>query len=131
MKIERIGVPSTAARRLLLVCVWLGVLLVAAYDIYFAWSFRDVFASWELNPVVRWGVDHFGLLAFLAFKIAGLILVAGLVWHCRRQRQLLAHFLTVFVISVHALLAVFYVIGYQQPTAYDLACRSAAARLIK
>lgn len=113
-------------RRLLLCCAWASVSLVAAYDTYFAWTFREVLPSWELNPLVRWGVDHIGLLSILAFKFAGLIFVGALVWHCRRQRMMLARCLTIFVVGVHMLLALHYVAGHQQPTTYDLACRSAA-----
>lgn len=131
MKIEQRSHVIFAYRGLLWGCAWLSVFFIAAYDIYFAWNFREELASWELNPLVRWAVDHVGLLAILAFKFAGLLLVAALVWHSRRQRRSLAHFLTGFVVGVHALLAVHYVVGYQQPTTYDLACRSAAARLIK
>ena len=129
MKIEQRS--GAVCRRVLLCCVWLSVCLVAGYDTYFAWTFREVLPSWELNPLVRWGVEHVGLLAIVAFKFAGLMLVATLIWHCRRRRLLLARGLTIFVVGVHGLLALHYVAGHQQPTEYELACRSAAARSIK
>jgi len=130
MKIEQ---RSGAARyrRLLYCCAWLCVSLVAGYDTYFAWTYREALPSWELNPLARWGVQQGGLLAILTFKFAGLMFVATLIWHCRQRRMVLARALTIFVVGVHGLLALHYVAGHQQPTEYELACRSAAARLLK
>src|SRR5262245_36697091 len=98
---------------------WICVFLIAAYDIYFAWSFRDTFASWELNPLVRWAVETVGLFVVFGFRLAALVFVSALVWHCRKQRRAIACVLTVFVVGVHAALAAHYVIGHQQPTNYD------------
>src|SRR5262245_65996983 len=100
MKIEQ---RSGAAlyRRLLYCCAWLCVSLVAGYDTYFAWTYREALPSWELNPLVRWGVQQGGLLAILTFKFAGLMFPASLIPHCRRPRMALAPPLAIPVVAVH------------------------------
>ena len=106
---------------------WLIVFLVATYDFIFAWTYRHVLTCWEMNPLVLWAVTHIGLGAVGGFKLAGLMLTTGLVWHCRHTRPRLARTLSLFVVGVYGLLAVHYIVGYQQPTRHELACRAAAA----
>ena len=113
-------------RTQIVVIAWTFAFLVAAYDSCFAWMYREVLPSWEMNPLVLWTAARVGLLAVIGFKLMGLVLAAGLTLHCRRTRPPLARSLTQFVFGVYALLAVHYVIGHQQPTEYEVACRSSA-----
>jgi hypothetical protein len=124
MKIERrtlVAWADGSCRRGCFLAAWCGVFLIAAYDMHFAWAFRDEFASWELNPLMRWTAGAIGLVAVFAFKVAALLFVTALIWHCRRQRRMIARFLTVFVVVVHAALATHYVMGHQPQTDADLA----------
>jgi hypothetical protein len=125
MKIQRrcLTLPQGTA---LFAIAWTAALLVAAYDCYFAWQYREVLGSWELNPLVLWLAARIGLLAVIGIKLLGLTLAAGLAWHCRRARPPLSRSLTQFVFGVYALLAVHYVVSHQQLTEYDLACQSHA-----
>jgi len=125
MKIQR-RCLAARERTALFAIAWTTALLVAGYDCYFAWHYREVLASWELNPLVLWSAARIGLLAVIGIKLVGLTLAAGLAWHCRRARPPLSRSLTQFVFGVYALLAVHYVVGYQQPTEYELACQSHA-----
>ena len=113
-------------RSKVIVSAWAFAFLVAAYDSCFAWTYRDVLSSWELNPLVLWSAARVGLVAVIGFKLLGLVLAAGLALHYRRARPPLARSLTQFVFGVYALLAIHYVVGHQQPTEYELACRSSA-----
>ena len=108
-------------RRTCLLIAWCGVFLITAYDMHFAWTFRDEFASWELNPLMRWTADTVGMVAVFGFKVAALLFVTTLIWYCRHHRRMISRFLTLFVVGVHAALATHYMIGHQPPTDADLA----------
>ena len=106
---------------------WVFALGVAGYDCCFAWNYRVVLASWEMNPLVRWGADHVGLGGVFIFKFAGLALTALLAWRLRHARPALSRGLTLFVVGVYGLLSVHYLIDHQSPTAAEIASRSFSA----
>ncbi len=97
--------------RLVFVLAWAFVFLAAAYDARFAWTYREVIASWEMNPLARWLAAHFGLGAVLALKFAGLIFAACVAAYYGRLRKWAAWALTVTVALAYALLTVHYYLG--------------------
>jgi hypothetical protein len=98
-----------SARPLLFVSAWAFVFVAAAYDALFAWCHRASLACWELNPLARWAVGHFGLGAVIALKFAGLVFAVRLAAHCQHSRQWLVRCLTVTGACVYGLLALYYV----------------------
>src|SRR5262245_3624812 len=66
--------------------LWVFVFLAAAYDSYFAYSYREVLDQWEVNPLVRRCAPIFGLPAVFGVKAIGLGFAAGLATYCRRRR---------------------------------------------
>lgn len=105
-------------RRFLFPAVWGFIFLAAVYDSYFAWQYREVLHSWELNPLVRWAAERVGLVAIFGFKFAALVFALALAWHCRRGHHQLGHALTVIAAGAYALLMLHYVVEYQKPPAY-------------
>jgi hypothetical protein len=90
---------------------WTFIFAVAAYDVYFAWSYRAYFHTWELNPFARWLADLYGLGAVFACKVV-LIGFAGFVAvYCYRCRHWLTAPYTAIVSAVHALLSLHYLIA--------------------
>lgn len=65
--------------------LWIFIFLAAAYDSYFAYSYRAVLDQWELNPLVRLGSQLFGLPAVFGFKALALFFAIGLASYCRRH----------------------------------------------
>lgn len=108
-------------QRTLIALAWGFTFLAAAYDSYFAWQYREVIQSWELNPLALWAVERVGLVAIFGFKFATLAFAAALAWHCRRGHHVLGHALTLFVVGVYGMLMVHYVLEYQRPPIYELA----------
>jgi hypothetical protein len=98
-------------RNLVLVLAWLFVLLVAGYDVYFAWQYREVFHVWEANPVARWIAEGYGLAAVFGLKtvLLGFAVAVAAYCHYRRHRLEVPYTLTVW--AVHLGLSLHYLIG--------------------
>jgi hypothetical protein len=90
---------------------WAFVFLAAAYDARFAWAYRDVIVSWEVNPLARWLAGQFGIAAVLALKFAGLAFAACVAAYYGRRRRRAAWALTLTVALAYALLTVHYYLG--------------------
>jgi hypothetical protein len=98
-------------RTKLFVLAWTFVILVAAYDSFFAWDHRDQFAFWEVNPVARWLDQLFGLAGVLVVKIIALAFGALVAAYCQQRRHRLAAPYTLLVSGVHLALSVHYLVG--------------------
>jgi hypothetical protein len=95
---------------------WGFILAAASYDGYFAWHYRAVIESWELNPFALWVAANCGLGAVVLFKACGTLFAASLAWYCRRRHVFLGRGMTAIIAAAYALLAVHYVVGFHEPT---------------
>jgi hypothetical protein len=100
--------------RLLFVLTWGFIFLAAGYDAYFAWQYRAVLETWELNPVACWAGGQFGLPAVFGFKFGGLVYAAGLAVYCCRRHQRLQWPLTLVIAGAYASLSLHYVASLSQ-----------------
>jgi hypothetical protein len=91
---------------------WTFIFAVAAYDVYFAWQYRAVFRTWEMNPGARWVAGVGGLGAVFGAKAILLCFAAGVGACCYRNRHWLSTPYTGFVLAVHLLLSLQYVLGH-------------------
>jgi hypothetical protein len=94
---------------------WALILGVAYYDMYFAWHYRAVFNSWEINPLVRLVASQFGLSAIFGLRVvtvAFAALVAVVCCGCRRPRTALVY--TACVGGIHLVLGLHYLVGHVQ-----------------
>lgn len=99
----------------LLVLAWTFTLVIAGYDVYFAWQYRAFFQFWEMNPVARWIAQDFGLTSLFALKLALLgfgVLVAA---YCHLRRHYLELPYTLIVSGIHLFLSLYYVMGNVAP----------------
>jgi hypothetical protein len=101
-------------RNAVLLLAWVFVILVAAYDVYFAWQYREVFAVWEENPLARWVAQGYGLAAVFGMKtvLLGFAVAVGAYCHYRRHRLEVPYTLTVW--AMHLALSLHYLIGQMQ-----------------
>lgn len=76
------------------VLVWVFILLAAAYDSYFAYSYSAILEQWEMNPFIRWAANMVGLAAVFGFKAMGLGFSIGLAIYCRSARVELGELVT-------------------------------------
>ncbi|HTU17097.1 MAG TPA: hypothetical protein VMG10_03480 [Gemmataceae bacterium] len=95
----------------LLVLAWVFVFFVAGYDVYFAWQYRAVFHTWELNPLARWIVHDYGLNTLFLFKMVMFGFVVAVAAFCHFRRHYLELPYTLIVSGIHLLLSLHYVIG--------------------
>jgi hypothetical protein len=102
---------SPAMRTKLFLLAWTFVILVAAYDSFFAWDHRDQFALWEMNPIACWVARLFGLGAVLLVKIATIAFGASVATYCHQRRHSLEAPYTLVVGGLHLALSVHYLIG--------------------
>ncbi len=89
---------------------WMFILLVAAYDVYFAWHYREVFECWEQNPVARRAVRLCGVGGVLGFRVGMTIFAVGVAVCCHRRRHRLCVPYTSVVAGVHGVLLLCYFI---------------------
>jgi hypothetical protein len=94
---------------------WAFVLGVTAYDVYFAWQYRALFETWELNPLARWAAGNCGLGAVFGFKAAVAVFAVAVAACCHLRRHWLEVPYTLFVSGVHLLLSAYYVVGQFRP----------------
>jgi hypothetical protein len=99
-------------RTTLFALAWAFILVVAAYDVSFAWHYRAGFAAWELNPVARWVAALYGLGTVFAFRVAVILFAAGLAIYCHRRRHRLAVPYTLVMGGMHLLLSLHYLVGH-------------------
>jgi hypothetical protein len=104
---------------------WAFIFVAAAYDSYFAWHYRDVFAAWEQNPLACWAFAQFGLLAILAFKFLGLSLAAVLACRCRGRHRPLEYPLTLVIACAYGLLVAHYAASAHDPHSEQAAAYTA------
>jgi hypothetical protein len=90
---------------------WVFVVAVAAYDVHFAWYYRECFDAWEMNPLARWGARLGGLEAVLALKAGLLLFAVAVAAYCHCRRHWLEVPYTLIVGSVHLVLSVHYLVG--------------------
>jgi hypothetical protein len=95
--------------RSLFVLAWAFIFLAAAYDTYFAWQYRAVLETWELNPLARWVGGLWGLPAVFGFKFGGLVYAAGLALYCGRRHHWMQWPLTLVITGAYAALSLHYV----------------------
>src|SRR5262249_8169641 len=98
-------------RNLILVLAWLFVLLVAGYDVYFAWQYREIFHVWEVNPLARWIAEGYGIATVFGLKTALLGFAVAVAAYCRYPRHHLGVACTLTVWAVHLGLSLHYLIG--------------------
>jgi hypothetical protein len=103
---------SAAMARVLFGSAWAFVLGVASYDAFFAWQYRAVFDTWELNPLAR-GVAHlYGFGGVFALKVGTTAFAAGLAAYCYHCRHRLTLAYTACVSGIHLLLSLHYLASY-------------------
>jgi hypothetical protein len=95
----------------LFLLAWAFVGAVAAYDVHFAWRYREVFQEWEMNPVARWATGLWGLGAVAVLKMALLGFALGVAAYCHRRHHRLEVPLTLVVSGAHLVLSVCYLCG--------------------
>ena len=88
--------------------LWIFVVLVAAYDSAFAWTYRAHLQSWEMNPIACWLEGSFGITAVFGFKFAALAFAAGLAIYLHVRRRRLERPLTFGVSGAHGALLLHY-----------------------
>lgn len=93
------------------VLAWIFVVVVAVYDVYFAWQHRAFFNVWEMNPFARWIAQDFGLNVLFLLKIGLLVFGAAVAAYCHVRRHYLELPYTLIVSVVHLLLSLHYLIG--------------------
>lgn len=91
---------------------WAFILAVAAWDAWFAWQYRAVFAEWEVNPLACWVVDHFGLAAIFTMKAAVVTFATVVAALCHHLHSRLTVPYTALIGVVHLLLSLRYLAGY-------------------
>jgi hypothetical protein len=89
--------------------------LVAAYDGYFAWIYRNVFQSWEVNPFARGLAEVGGVPAVLTLKAMSFLFAMAVAVYCRSRRHRLETPYTLVVGGAHLMLAGYYVAGHLEP----------------
>jgi hypothetical protein len=99
-------------RRTFFILAWAFILCAAAYDTYFAWYYREVLLKWEMNGLVRWAGQMFGLEAVFAFKVLGMAFATGMAIYCHRRRHRLEIPLTLIIGCSYLLLSLHYVAGH-------------------
>jgi hypothetical protein len=102
-------------RRVVFAAAWAFVFAAAAYDAHFAWRYREVLQSWELNPLARWTWGQFGMPALLGLKFVGLAYALGLAVYCYRRHSPLQWPLTVVTACVYVVLSLHYVASLNRP----------------
>ena len=103
-------------RNMIFVLAWTFVLIIAGYDVYFAWQYRAGFHAWELNPVARWLAQDYGVRFVLELKIALLAFGISVAAYCHFRRHYLELPYTLIVSGIHLWLSVHYVMGYVVPS---------------
>jgi hypothetical protein len=99
----------------LLVLAWTFILVIAGYDVYFAWQYRECFHLWEMNPVARWIAQDFGLTFVFGLKIAFLAFGLSVAAYCHFRRHYLELPYTLIISGIHLLLSLHYVMGHMIP----------------
>jgi hypothetical protein len=94
---------------------WALVALVAAYDGYFAWSYREVFQTWEVNPFARGMAQACGVAAVLTLKAVSFLFAMAVAVYCRSRRHRLETPYSLAVGGAHLTLGVLYVAGHLEP----------------
>ncbi len=97
------------------VLAWAFVLVIAGYDVYFAWQYRAGFDIWEMNPVARWVAQDFGLTSLFILKIAFLGFGMLVAVYCRFRRHYLEIPYTLAVSGIHLVLSLHYLMGHMIP----------------
>jgi hypothetical protein len=104
-----------AVKNTLLVFAWSFVLIIAGYDLYFAWQHRAFFHIWELNPLARWIAQDYGLTVVFAVKIVLLVFGVAVAAYCHLRRHYLELPYTLIVSGIHLLLSLHYIMGHVIP----------------
>lgn len=91
--------------RWMILTAWLFVLAVTAYDIFWAYHFRETVNLWESNPVMLWVIKHYGVGVAGIARFSTVILGAGLIFMAPRRCQITA---TLTLVSIHTYLACVY-----------------------
>jgi hypothetical protein len=91
---------------------WSFIVVVAAYDTYFAWRYWAVFQLWEMNPLARWVGSQFGFGGIFGLK-AGVISFSALVAVAgyRHRRRLTTFIYTTVIGGLHVALSLVYLLG--------------------
>lgn len=95
-----------------LVLAWAFILIIAGYDVYFAWQYRAGFHLWELNPVARWIAHDFGVTFVLVLKIVLLVFGISVAVYCHSRRHYLELPYTLIISGIHFLLSLHYMMGH-------------------
>jgi hypothetical protein len=90
---------------------WVFVFVVSAYDMHFAWQYRDGFQLWEMNPAARILAGLFGLWFVFAFKACLLGFAALVGVYCYRNQHRLTAPYTALVSTIHLGLSCHYAVG--------------------
>ena len=92
---------------------WAFILLVAAYDMYFAWCYRRVLEAWELNPVASYLGRNYGIGTMLGFRCATVMFAAGLAAYCHYSHKRCAILLTLVILFLHFVLSLYYLFDFR------------------
>jgi hypothetical protein len=98
-------------RTRLFLLAWAFVIVVAAYDGFFAWDHREQFTFWEMNPIACWVARLFGLGVVLLGKSMAVAFGASVAAYCHQRRHPLETPYTLVVSGLHLVLSVHYLIG--------------------
>lgn len=102
----------------LFAAAWVFIVLVGAFDSYFAWRYRADFQEWELNPWARWLAGSCGMGILLCAKATGMVFAAAVACACRRLGHRLAMPMTMVIAGVYLMLSLHYVTSFlAAPTA--------------
>jgi hypothetical protein len=94
---------------------WALASLVAAYDGYFAWNYRHVFQTWEVNPLARGLAEVCGVPALLTLKAVSFLFAMAVAVYCRSRRHRLETPYSLTVGGAHLTLGALYVAGHLEP----------------
>jgi len=108
------GWDRLSQRTLLFSVIWALILVAASYDAYFAWQYRAVLDSWEMNPFILWLAGVGGLASVFAFKLFSMVFSAILAGYCHHRRHRLEVPFTAVVGGVYFLLSFHYLISNLQ-----------------